>query len=222
MRGEITVEKIGRPVMNKILVKVTDIFDGFKSKGGVDLINATHEESWADSDKYNITEFVIRYGAVVSTPYLITSGSCDYKTTLEVKPGDIVYWNSISFKSHTPIIYKGCKYLLVDYHELLLRIRDGNITPINGNTLVKPVAKKTVLWEYTISKNVTERWEITHKPVMLNEELNPANEYVDIWAVGDIVHLLVVDKPFKVDGDINRILKEKLYAVPLRMVLCAE
>ena len=222
MRGEVDIEKIGRPVCNKILIQVKDTFDEFKTPGGIDIINCVDKEAWADSPGFTISEFIIRYGKVVRVPFSVSKGSFDYETTLEVKPGDIVYMNSISFKEHTPLVCEGEKYLLVDYHEVIFRIRNGEITPVNGFCLFKAVPKETTVLQYTTRQNITERWLLTHKPDYLNKELNPRNEFIDIWEKNDIVHLLVRDKPFKIQGDINKSLKVEYFAAPLKMILCAE
>ena len=222
MRNELHVEKLGKPVYNRILVSVIDTFDEFVSKGGVTLINSMAEGAWADSDIANITEYIMRHGVVVDLPDKVTSGSFDYDTDIEVKVGDIVYWNSISFKEHIPLVHEGKKYLLVDYHELLLRIRDDRITPVNGFALLRPIEKVATALAYTVVTPVTEQWEITHKPENLNWELSKHNKFYDIWEVGDIVHTMVRDMPFKLEGFINKVLKDQLYAVPLRMVLYSE
>lgn len=222
MRNELRVDEIGKPVANKVLVKVIDTFSEFRSKGGIDVMNALHEDAWADSKEATISEFAIRFGEVINVPDTITRGSFDYETELEIAPGDIVYWNLISFKEHTPLVYNDSKYLLVDYHELLFRIRDGKKTPINGFALITPIAEETTILQYTVKQNVTERWTLKTKPEKINIELDERNLFTDQWEEGDIIHILVRDKPFRVEGAINRVLKEELYAIPLKMILCAE
>ena len=222
MRNEIEVEKLGKPVFNRVLVEVIDTFQEFLSKGGITLVNATAEEAWADSEIANITEFIVRHGKVVDLPQNITSGSFDYDTEMEIEKGDIVYWNSISFKEHIPIVCDGKKYLLVDYHELLIRIRGKEIMPINGFALLKPIEESTSFGVYTTTKKLTDRWEIVYKPEQLNIELAEQNKFEDLWEVGDVVYTLVREMPYRVEGFINKILKEQLYAVPMRMILYSD
>lgn len=222
MRNEITTEKLGRPVYNRVLVQVIDTFNEFKTKAGVAVVNAAHDEAWADSEQASITEFIPRHGIVHSLPKRITKGSFDYDTELEIEPGDIVYWNSISFKESIPLVYGKKKFLLVDYHELLLRIRYDKITPINGFALLRAVEKEEKVLSYTVQRNVTERWEIAYMPEKVNVELNKWNEFDNVWEVGDIVYLAVIDKPFKIEGFMNRYMDEVLYAIPLRMILYSD
>jgi co-chaperonin GroES (HSP10) len=230
MRNEIIVDKLGKPLMNKVLVKVTDTFDEFKSKGGIDVINSVHEDSWNDSPGYNITEFVPRHGSVVDFPFKITHGSYDYETVNELCIGDEVWWSSISFKDHQPIVCGNDKYLLVDYHEILVvynyrAFRNGNpveLFPVNGNVILKPVAREEKALDWVIRHRKTDLWEIYIKPYRLNKELNPLNEFKDVWEEGDIVYISVYDSPFKLEGDINRSLSEDLYVCPLRFVLCSK
>jgi co-chaperonin GroES (HSP10) len=221
MRNEIFVDKIGKPVMNNVIVEVVDTFDSFISKGGIKLVNAADKESWGDNTGYNITEFIVRYGTVVRLPKGIYPGSFDYATECELQVGDVVYWNSISFKEHLPMICEDKKYLLVDYHEILLRIRDGEMTPINGNVLLHAIQKEETALSYTKVYEKTEKWKIYKKPEKKNIELSPRNEFTDIWEVGDTVYILVMDKPYRIEGYINRNLDEVVYACPLRMILCA-
>jgi len=222
MRNELEVDYIGKPVGNKVLVQVIDTFNEFRSHGGIDVVNATHEDAWADSKEATISEFVIRFGTVKSVPTKITRGSFDYETELEIQPGDIVYWNLISFKEHVPLIHNGRKYLLVDYHEILFRIREGKMTPINGFCLLEPIAEETKVLAYTTKQSVTERWKLVKRPERLNLELVERNEFQDVWNEGDTIHLLVRDKPYKVEGKMNRILAKQYYAAPMRMILMAE
>ena len=222
MRNEIVVEKLGRPLNNLVLVEVIDTFDSFVSKGGIRVVNATADEAWADSNVASITEFIPRHGTVVALPRKLTSASFDYETEMEIKVGDVVYWNSISFKESIPLVYEDKKYLLVDYHELHLRIRRNRVTPINGFVILRPVPETATALEYKVVTKVTLRWEIFIKPQKQNRELNPANEFEDIWEVGDIVYLLVRDMPFRIEGYMNKLFNEQLYAVPLRMILYSQ
>lgn len=222
MRNELHITQLGTPVNNRVLVEVIDNFQEFMSKGGVWLSNCAHEEAWADSEAANITEFVPRHGVVVGLPAEITRGSFDYDTECEVTVGDTVYWSSISFKEHIPLVLNDKKYLLVDYHDLLLKIKGEDIVPINGYTLLLPVKREETVLAYTRQINVTERWKVAYKPERLNTELINKNKFEDVWKLGDVVYILILDKPYKLEGFIEKALKEPLYAVPTRMILCSD
>lgn len=219
MRNEVFVDKIGRPIKNNVIVEVIDTFDGFKSKGGIDLINATDNDAWGDSDGFNITEFIVRYGTVVRTPNIISSGTFDYETELEIKEGDVVYWNSISFKEHIPLVVGDKKYLLVDYHEIVLRIRNEEITPINGFCLLLPVQKEIKFLAYSYNTVKSEEWILYKKPEKMVKELNPRYEFTDMWHEGETVMISIIDKPYQLEGWINKIMDKQLYACPLRFIM---
>jgi len=222
MRNEIYLDKTGKPITNNILVEVIDTFEGFTTKTGIRLVNATDNDSWGDSDKFNITEFIIRYGKVVRIPDKISSGTFDYDTELEVEIGDTVYWNSISFKEHTPLVVDDKKYLLADYHEVILRIRGNEVTPVNGFCLLLPIKETFKAMEFAYTTEKSSKWELYRKPEKLVTELNPRNYFDDIWEVGETVYIQLIDKPYKLEGYINRAMDKELYACPLRMIMCSE
>jgi len=220
MRNELFTDKIGTPCNNKVLVEVSDIFDGFKTDSGLYLPNMAHEETWGDSPGYSFSEFVVRHGTVVGVPKIVTSGSFDYDTEIELQKGDIAYWNIATFRQHIPIVMDKRVFLLVDYHEILLRVRGEDITPINGNVLFAPVMDEHKYGLYTNVIGRTTKWKIVKMPEKLPTELNP-RYYNDVdWQEGETVMLSVLDKPFKIEGDILKSLPEKLYACPARMIMC--
>jgi hypothetical protein len=220
MRNELYTDKLGKPCNNKVLVQVEDIFEGITTESGIFLPNMSMEESKGDSPNYRLSEFAIRFGTVTDTPKVITSGSYDYNTECELQKSDIVYWNIISFLSHIPVSCDDKKYLLADYHDILFRIRNGVITPVNGNGLFSPVKEEHTYGCYTNIIEKTNKWKIEHLPEKRPVELNPNNYNDENWEVGDIVYLKIGDKPFKVEGDIIKNLPQELYGCPLRMCLC--
>lgn len=219
MRNELISDRFGIPINNRVLVNVTDTFNSFISKGGIKLVNSVADDAWSDSYGYNITEFIIRHGTVCSLPEKIYPGDYDWDTDNELMIGDEVWWNSISFSSHIPIVIGDEKYLLVDYHELLMARRNGEIFPINGNVLLVPVPAEIRALDLIRVIKKTDIWEIFKKGKLV-KQLNPDNEFEDIWEEGEIIHSMVYDSPFQVEGDINKTLDLDLYACPLRMVLC--
>jgi co-chaperonin GroES (HSP10) len=219
MRNEIHTDKIGRPIRNKVLVEIEDTFEQITTKSGIVLPNLTDVETWADSRQYNISEFIPRQGKVVSLPEIITPGSFDYQTEAELQVNDVCYWNLVSFKSHIPIVCGEKKYLLVDYHEIICRVRDGVITPINGYCMLSPVSLETNALKFTRTEKITEKWKIHTMPEKMPTELNPRYFCDTKWEVGDVVYIKVYKSPFKLEGDIVRHLSEPLYAILVRMIL---
>lgn len=221
MRGEITIDRLPvATVGNQVLVRVHDIFSGFTTKGGIQLVNLTDEEAWADSQQFNISEFAVRKGEVVVVPERIHKGSFDYSTVCEVEPGDTVYWSLISFKDHVPLNHDGVKYLLVDYHELLLKQSNGSLQPINGNGLFLPVSKEEQLLAYTVQTKVTDEWVLWKKPKEQVVYDRADRNFEHIWEEGDHVRLLVGSNPFKVEGDIRKELGADIYACPMKYIIC--
>lgn len=220
MRNELYADKIGKPVRNNVFVEVIDIFNEIQTNLGFILPNMSDEESKGDSPGYSFREFAVRFGKVVGVPDIITPGSFDYDTEVEVKEGDIVYWNYFSFLNHQPIVVGEKKYLLVDYHDIIFRIRDEKITPVNGNALFAPVPEKISFAEFESVKDVTEKWIIHTLPERLPSFRNQRH-YTDVnWEIGDKVFLAVGDKPFEIEGDIVKNLPGRLFACPVRMILC--
>lgn len=220
MRNEVYTDYLGKPLNNHVLVEVEDIFDKIITKSGIELPNMSHEESKGDSPNYSFREFAVRFGRVVNVPETISVGSFDYETECEVEKGDIVYWNYFSFLNHQPVVMGDRKFLLVDYHEILLKIRDDKLIPINGNALFTPVQEIFKFGEYESVVKKTNRWKIFALSEKEVKHLNPRHYTDTEWKIGDEVILAVGDMAFEIEGDIVRNLDEKLYAAPVRMILC--
>ena len=219
MRNELITQIIGRPVRNKVLVEVTDIFNGIQRESGIYLPNHAHEEAWGRSPGFSLDEFFIRHGKVIAVPKIITHGTFDYETECELQEGDIAYWNISCFKDSQPVVMGDRKFLLVDYHEILIRVRDGVICPINGYALFTAIEEEERALVYTVKKK-KPKWTLYQKPEKLPVEHNPKYFYTDVFNAGDVVYLKVGDKPFKLEGEINKTLPIELYACPIRMILC--
>jgi hypothetical protein len=221
MRGQLTITKLPvKMVNNWVLVSVTDTFSGFKTKGGIDLVNLTVEDTWGDSSQYNISEFVMRRGTVLVAPKVATRGSFNWVTDIETQTGDTVFWPLSSFQGHIPLSYEGRAYLMVDYHELIARQRGGSVTPLNGYGLFKPVEEIKKALAYTIKNKVSDDWVLVKKPgknVVYGKGLRiPASH----WEEGEKVKLLVRQYPYKLEGDIDKSLPEDLYACPMNYIIC--
>lgn len=221
MRGEIRISSLPKAVLNnKVLVGVVDTFETFITKGGINLVNLTMEDSWGDSNEYNISEFVMRHGQVILVPEVITKGSFNYKTEVELIPGDKVFWNLISFQNHIPLVHNKQLFLLVDYHEILARQRDGVVTPINGYGLFTSVEKTKNFLSYKVIDNCSDEWILKTLPEKNVKYDKGSRTVADCWEIGDKVHLLVHTSPFKLEGSINRSLDEELYACPMNYIIC--
>ena len=92
------IDKIGIPPANKVLVKVSNSYSVRKTTGGIFVANAAHEEAEADSEGFNLSEWIIRKGEVVKISDSLTMGDYDWKPNLnEIKEGDIVHWPIVRF-----------------------------------------------------------------------------------------------------------------------------
>lgn len=221
MRGEILIDEVpSRVVNNKVLVGVEDTFAGFTTTGGIKVVNLTEEETWGDSKEFTISEFVMRYGKVIRVPEVISRKSFNYDTKVEVKPGDEVYWNMISFSSHIPLLHGKSLYLLVDYHEIIAVRRNGEVLPVNGYALFKRVGTEQKFMHYEVKREVSDEWVIHRLPINNVTYSRASRQPSDIWEVGDHVRLLVRQSPYKLEGNWNKSLSEELYACPVNYIIC--
>lgn len=222
LRDEIIVDELPvRVINNRLLVKIEDTFSGFKTKGGIELVNLTTEDTWGDSHQYNISEFVPRWGIVYKAPDIVTRGSFNYNTKVEVEEGDLVFWSLVSFQGHIPIVHDKQRYLLVDYHEILCLIRGDEIVPVNGYGLFSPVGKEEKALEFTKRNKVSDVWKLEYLPKENVRYIDKNRKPADIWEKGDNVILLVRTSPFKIEGNINKLLDKELYACPMNFIICS-
>lgn len=219
MRNEIQIEKLGRPVMNRVLVSIKDTSDEFQTKGGIDVRSAYNADCYADSLGFNVSEFLPRSGVVVTLPSVISDFKYDYMTENELQVGDTVFWNLMSCRDMLVMDCDGAKYGQPDYHEILVRVRDGVVTPINGNVLLSAVEKSIKALEYTVVKKSSDIWKIERLPEKMPvSHIERRNSEVD-WSVGDRVKLLVNQSPYRIEGELNKILDAELFCVPEHMIL---
>ena len=219
MRNEVNLKSIGQPIFNMVIVEVIDTFNEFNSKGGIIIPNEVAKDSWSDSEAYKISEHVIRHGTVVKVPKHITSEDFDYETTCEIEIGDEVFWNIGDFKDFQPVVVEDKKYLVLDYHSIHMRIRDGKKAMINGFCLLRPIQKTKKAMEFSITEKVTEDWELVLLPESrIESKIKKRNSTVN-WDIGSTVRIMVGINPFKISGDINIILEEQLYCCYEWMIL---
>lgn len=222
MRNEININQLPtKAINNRVLVEVEDVFTSFKTESGIELVNLTENDSWADSKEFNISEFVVRYGKVVLVPEVITKGSFSYKTTTEINVGDIVFWNLISFQDHIPLRYNKRLFLLVDYHEIHAKeTPNGVLIPVNGFGLFYPVLETITALSYSQTMGISDEWILAAKPLNNVVYANSERNASDVWEIGDKVRLLVRQSPFKLEGTIRRKLEKELYACPMNFIIC--
>lgn len=137
-----------RVLNNNVLVEVTFLpEDDVKTKSGV-IISGT---------KWNENPHVARWGVVKKLPKKLKfktdvakamrgefSMGMEWQTELDIEVGDKVFWGRLAGGS-SPIVRCGDSvYFLVNYSEFILRIRDGEITPINGYAILEPVEEESI------------------------------------------------------------------------------
>lgn len=221
MRGELQINSLPvKMVNNHVLVLTEDKFSGFRTKGGIDVVNLTTDDTWGDSNQFTVSEFAMRRGQVILAPKTITKGSFSYETECEVQTGDIVFWNLASFQGHIPLKHDGKLYLMVDYHEILAYLRDGELTPVNGFGLFKPVKGEQKALQHTVTTKVSDDWVLHKKPVKTPVYSHAARSIASCWQPGDKVKLLVRQSPYKLEGNYDKSLPEDLYACPMNYIIC--
>lgn len=204
------VEWLGKPLNNLVLVKIEDTFSEFTTKGGIELINHTGDDVWADSKDFTLSEHVPRHGTVISICNKINRESYTYETELEVKKGDEVYWGLSSFRDHFPIIYENENYLLLDYHTIIARMRGKDLLPVNTNILLSPIHEEFKALAYTKINKISKWWKVIAVPEI------PKNIR---WDVGDKIFTIVGTAAMQLEGNLIKSIDKNIYAVPERFVI---
>jgi len=117
-----------KPINNKVVLRVWD--DPTKWEG---LIKGS--SYWEESSH------LVRYGEIVGVCDKLYEREVDgfgieWGTRLEVEVGDVVYTTKMASYNAPSFEKDGQFYWIVDYSELVLRIRDGVIYPLNGYVLL--------------------------------------------------------------------------------------
>lgn len=90
---------------------------------------------------------VVRLGEVIKIPKQLhfnkknSGGSMHWKTTIEIKPGDIAVTDHMESNNSDRFSWKGEHFRLVTYRSIDAVRRGDDIIPINGNILIKPIDK---------------------------------------------------------------------------------
>ena len=136
---------------NKVLLQVSDnLNDGceYETESGLKIILAGGEME--ESTR------VIRFGKVARVPdYLITKSKSypmgiEWETSVEIKEGDIVYFGVMASANAEQIEIGDLTYFIIDYSELIMRVRNGVITPINGFCIVQKILEDKITSENLI------------------------------------------------------------------------
>lgn len=220
MREVIFLPKPITPVRNQVLVEIEDTYDEKTSSGGVIMHNAAHFEAEADSTGFNLSEWIIRTGVVHTMPRTLTLGGYDWHPNEgEVKVGDQVYWSIALFFKY-PVIVTDDKrtFLLVNYHDLILKKVDGKPVPINGYYLFTQEVVDRVVFEHEYQEKLEE-----YKIVAIGDQVeyeSDAFNYESIWEVGDICTLMV--PPFKLESNISREYDKEYFLAQKRHILMSK
>lgn len=132
-RGIARVDKF-TPLNNNVLVKVE--FDPEKDLSPAGLVKGN---AWWDESGH-----VSRFGTVVSWPRVLLEREkglgIEWGTEYEIQEGDTVFFGKMAGYNSEMVEINGDTHFLVDYAELILRIRDGEIYPLNGFVIVEKVS----------------------------------------------------------------------------------
>jgi hypothetical protein len=204
------------PLNNQILIEIEDTYDLKKSKGGVLMPNAAHFEAEADSTGFNLSEWIIRTGTVHTMPRELSMGDYDWQPNDEIKVGDEVYW-SISRFFNYPVIQTDDKkmFLIVDFHDLIVKKVEGKPVPINGFYLFIQMTSERKIFEHTIVDKLEE-----YKIVAIGEDVVYEHEPFNFkaeWEVGDRCVLMV--PPFRLEAETSQEFDKKYFLAQKRHIL---
>lgn len=202
------IDKIPKKLLsNLVLVRVDNLLeDGhvFKTESGLEIILAGGE--------YEETTRITRYGTVAKVPEHLwlrnkdNHNGMEWKTDMELEVGDLVYFGIMSSANAIEVHISACDdptshitYFLLDYREILMRIRKGVIRPLNGFVLMKKIMEDTVKISGLVLDFVKQR----NKNKGVITHVGEPNEYylgvggIDDYAedadvvVGDVVSLSI-------------------------------
>jgi len=148
--GERTVVKLDRlprkMLNNQVLVEV----DFIPENGHVHKTESGLEIEFAGGE-YNESAHIARYGTVKLCPDRLvdkftgnfSSNSMDWTTEIEIVQNDVVYFGKMASANAIALEFKEKTYFLINYSELILRVRDGVVYPLNGYALLEKKTEKT-------------------------------------------------------------------------------
>ena len=190
---------------NYLLIEVEDfVYDKLQMKSGIEL--------WMDNTEQT-HQYVVRHGIVTKLPDKFTFWDTDknglqWKTDMQVKVGDTVWFYAITSHSSEKLIYQGRKFILVNYQDLYIAKRGNNIICLNGNVLLKPVYKTIKVLEYE-KKELDITKAIVFKTGKINKEYKDENvqddpeikEGMEVLLTGMAVRFLELEPYLFLDGE---------------------
>mgnify|MGYP005993009577 CR=1 FL=1 len=152
-RQQIVADKLpSRVLNNNVLVRIDfDPSEDVIRPSGI-ILSGQAGVKWQEAS------YVARYGVVVDIPDKLLvrptsnfEGAMSHTTSMELKKGDVVYFTKMGSANAPALNVDGITYFLINYSEIILRVRDEVITPINGYCIVEKVIEKAT----TVSKTLT-------------------------------------------------------------------
>lgn len=130
--GEIDLEIT--PINNRVILRIDHDPENERSEAGL-IMGST---SWEH------TEHLCRFGTVVSVCDRLyereyNGFGIEWGTSIEVEIGDVCYFTKMEADNATLFKKDGAYYLIADYAELILRIRDGVYYPLNGYIILDKI-----------------------------------------------------------------------------------
>jgi len=135
----------GKLMNNFLLIEVDDfIYDQLTTKSGIKF--------WMDNTEQT-HNYIVRHGKVARIPDKLTFWDTDktgmeWKTSMDVKVGDMVWFYGITSHSSEKLTFEGKKYIFVRYDDLYVAKRGEDIICLNANVLMKPLLKTVNVLSY--------------------------------------------------------------------------
>lgn len=124
---------------NRVIVELSSVMhDKVKTKTGIELFV---------DNSYQIGQHAVRSGKIAKVPKKLVFWDEDdinglyWKTTMEVKVGDEVWFYGMSAHSGEKIKCNDKLYVIMNYADLYVAKRNGVVVCLNGNVLLKPLFK---------------------------------------------------------------------------------
>lgn len=156
---------------NYLLIEVDEfINEKLELKSGLEL--------WVDNTEQP-HQYVTRHGKVTRLPNKLSFWDTDkkglqWKTDMQVKIGDTVWFYAITSHSSEKLTYEGRKFILVNYEDLYIAKRGNDIICLNGNVLLKPIYKITKALEYE-KEELDTTFATVYKVGKINREYKDEN-----------------------------------------------
>ena len=219
MRETIQIDKIPTPVHNEVVIRIQDDYKVKQRNSGIFLSNAAHDEAEADSEGYELSQFIIRSGVVVKMPRILYPEYDWFANQREIKEGDKVFWPIVNFFNYRYLyMLSGELFIVVNYYDIHAKEIDGIPVPVNGYCIFEQEKKQEVAFEYVAEKE-SGWYSLVRKPekdvIYERETFN----YEDIWEVGDRCLLNV--PPFQLEAKTSEEFEKSYYLAQKRHIRIA-